>query len=248
MINFVPMKEQPLEVLYEDNHLLIVNKPGGVLSQGDKTGDKTIIDQGKAYVKEKYDKPGEVFMGLTHRLDRPVSGAIILARTSKGLERMNKIFRNNQVDKTYWAIVKKHPPKKQDKLVHWLVKDSKKNTTKAYKEQQEGSQRAELNYKVLGKLNDHFLLEVKPITGRPHQIRVQLSSIGCPIRGDVKYGFPKPNHDGNINLHARKIYFIHPVKKEPVEVIAGLPVNEFWEQFLALDKVNVRDSKLDRLF
>ena len=153
-----------LQVLYEDNHLLIVNKPGGVLSQGDKTSDETIIDIAKAYVKEKYQKPGAVFMGLVHRLDRPVSGIIVLARTSKALERMNKLFRNNQVQKTYWAITKKHPPNKEDKLVHWLIKDNKRNTTSAFPKLKEGAQKSELSYRVMGKMNDHFLIEVKPIT------------------------------------------------------------------------------------
>ena len=236
----------PFISLYEDNHLLIVDKEPGVLVQGDKTGDKPLLDHCKDYIKEKYNKPGAVFLGTIHRLDRPVSGAVAFARTSKALERMNKLFKDRKVNKVYWAVVKKRPPKKEDKLVHWLKKDTTKNVTTASEEQVDGSQRAELKYKVLGKLNDHFLLEVRPLTGRPHQIRVQLSTIGCPIRGDLKYGFGKANPDGNINLHARALDFIHPVKKEPVQVVAGLPRNDFWEQFLVLDK-KLTDKKIQRL-
>ena len=170
-----------------------------------------------------------------------------MARTSKALERMNKIFRERKVQKTYWAITKNKPRDIEGKLVHYLKKDPSKNVTKAYRDQVEGSQKAELSYRLLGKLNEHFLIEVSPITGRPHQIRVQLAQIGCPIRGDVKYGFRNPNQDASIHLHARKLYFTHPVKKEPVEFIAPVPRTDFWEQFLTLDAPSARDKKLDML-
>ena len=173
-----------------------------MLVQGDSTGDKPLADYAKDYLKEKYNKPGKVFVGVIHRLDRPVSGLVVLARTSKALERMNKIFRERKVQKMYWAIVKKKPHPTKGKLVHFLKKDTTKNTVKAYDEPEDGAQKAELSYKLSGSLNNHHLLEVYPITGRSHQIRVQLSSNGTPIRGDVKYGFHKPNSDGSINLHA----------------------------------------------
>ena len=241
------MGKYDLHVLYEDNHLLVVNKPAGLLVQGDKTGDRTLIDLCKDYVKEKYNKPGAVFMGLVHRLDRPVSGAVVLAKTSKALERMNRLFRENKVQKTYWAIVKKHPPQKRDTLTHWLVKDEQRNVTTAHERHVEGGKKAVLHYRVLGKLNEHFLLEVKPVTGRPHQIRVQLASMGCPIRGDIKYGFPKPNQKADINLHARKLYFVHPVKKEGFDVTAHVPESDFLDQFLTLEPQKISDKKIDRL-
>ena len=195
--------------------------------QGDNTGDTTLADLVKQYIKDKYQKPGEVFLGMVHRIDRPVSGLVVFARTSKALERMNELFRRRDVQKTYWAVVKRRPAELRGKLTHWLIKDEARNVTTAYETEAEGGQKAELTYQVLGKLNDHYLLEVNPITGRPHQIRVQLATIGSPIRGDVKYGFAKPNPDGSINLHARRLYFVHPVRKEPVICVAGVTGKSF---------------------
>lgn len=241
------MVDEKLHVLYEDNHLLVVNKPAGLLVQGDATGDRTLLDIGKDYLKQKYDKPGNVFLGAVHRIDRPVSGIVVLAKTSKALERLNKQFRERKIYKKYWAVVKRKPKKEKDKLVHWLIKNTDKNIVKYFEKPVEGALKAELYYKVLGRLNDHYLLEVNPVTGRPHQIRVQLSAIGCPIRGDLKYGFHKPNTDGNINLHAREINFEHPVKNEKITLTASVPENEFWEQFLVLDRVKIKDSDLGRI-
>jgi len=241
------MNPDKLHVLYEDNHLLVVNKPGGLLVQGDTTGDETLLDIGKKYIKEKYHKPGNVFLGMVHRLDRPVSGVMLLAKTSKALERLNKQFRERKIYKKYWAVVKRRPGKEKDKLVHWLVKNREKNVVSSYNKLVEGSLKAELNYSVMGKLNDHYLLEVNPVTGRPHQIRVQLSAIGSPIRGDLKYGFHKPNSDANINLHAREIIFDHPVKNEKFRITAPLPENDFWEQFLTLDRVKIKDKDIGRI-
>jgi 23S rRNA pseudouridine1911/1915/1917 synthase len=240
--------KQPFYVLYEDNHLIIVNKAAGVLVQGDATGDKTLSDYVKDYIKEKYNKPGDVFLGTVHRLDRPVSGIVVFARTSKALERMNEIFRRRDVQKTYWAVVGKKPEKKSGKLTHFLVKNEEKNTVKAFDTEVKGSQKAELTYRYLGEINHYHLLEVNPVTGRPHQIRVQLASMGCPIRGDVKYGYPRLNPEGNINLHARRLYFVHPVKKEPILIKAPLPENPFWEEFLELETEEIKTENLDFLY
>ncbi len=243
--------KRPFYVLYEDNHLLIVNKAAGVLVQGDHTKDKPLVELCKDYVRNKYNKPGNVFMGLVHRLDRPVSGIVVLAKTSKGLERMSKLFHDRKVQKTYWAITKHKPRilgggKNHGTLINWLKKDSTKNTVTAYEEETEGAQKAELSYRVLGKLNDHFLLEIKPKTGRPHQIRAQLGAVKTPIKGDLKYGFTSPNVDKSINLHARKLYFMHPIKKEPLEIIAPVPETDFWEQFLGLVPIKVKQKDIDK--
>jgi 23S rRNA pseudouridine1911/1915/1917 synthase len=242
------MSKKKFVVVYEDNHLLIVNKEPGVLVQSDRTGDVPLLDIAKDYIKEKYNKAGDVFLGTVHRLDRPVSGLVVFARTSKALERMNEIFRKRQVQKTYWAVVQRKPKEEKGKLTHYLLKDEATNTVKAFDYEVPGSQRAELTYRLLGKVNEHYLIEVNPITGRPHQIRVQLASMGCPIRGDVKYGFPRFNADNSINLHARRLYFMHPVKKEPLICMAGVPNNAFWEEFLPLDPEDYKDKNLDFIY
>ncbi len=241
-------KPPPFHVIYEDNHLLVVNKSPGVLVQGDKTGDESLVELGKAYIKQKYKKPGNVFLGLVHRIDRPVSGLVVLTRTSKALERMNRIFSKREVQKVYWAVVKQKPPNKNGHLVDYLIKDHNKNLVTTGKRDNKEAQKAELRYRLLGKLNDHFLLEVYPLTGRPHQIRVQLATMGCPIRGDVKYGYPRPNQNGCINLHARYLKFAHPVKKEPLFFQGGLPNDQFWEQFLTLEDKKIKDKNLEYLY
>jgi len=223
----------PFSVLFEDNHLLVVNKSPGVLVQGDETGDVPLVELGKEYVKEKFQKPGAVFLGVVHRLDRPVSGVVVLARTSKALARMNALFREKETRKTYWAIVKKKPRLPEANLVHWLQKDEKKNKTTAFTRETPGTLRSELSYKTIREKSGYYLLEVNPVTGRPHQIRVQLSTIGCPIVGDLKYGAPEPNDDGSICLHARALEFLHPVKKEPVRFQCNPPDSGYWNIFAA---------------
>ncbi|SMO71621.1 RluA family pseudouridine synthase [Solitalea koreensis] len=220
-----------LEILYEDNHIIAVNKPSGIPVQGDISGDKPLIDHVKDYIKYTFNKPGEAFAGLIHRIDRPVSGVILFARTSKALERFNALFKSRDIHKTYWALVKNQPPKPEGNLINYLKKNQEKNTSKAYDTEVPGSSRSELNYKVIGKSDSYYLIEVDPITGRHHQIRVQLSNIGCPIRGDKKYGYQRSNPDLSINLHARKINFIHPVKKEEMTITAPLPKDPIWQLF-----------------
>jgi 23S rRNA pseudouridine1911/1915/1917 synthase len=224
--------KQP-EVIYEDNHLLVVHKPAGWLVQSDRTGDQTITDWGKSYIKLHYKKPGEVFLHPTHRLDRPVSGLVILARTSKGLERMNKHFREDKIGKSYLAICGGRPEVDTKTLVHYLRKDIRKNRTLAVNKSAKGAKMAELSYNLLGVAGDFSLLNVSPKTGRPHQIRVQLAKINCPIKGDIKYGYDQPNQDKSICLHAYKLEFEHPVKKEKV-IIRQKPNNENWQVFKEL--------------
>ncbi len=214
------MRLSDQDILFEDNHLIAVNKRSGVLVQGDITGDKPLSELVKDYLKDKYKKPGEAYLGLPHRLDRPTSGLVIFTKTSKALPRMNKLFEEKKIVKTYWAIVKKAPPKKADKLVHFLVRNHKKNKSFVCSKETPNSKRAELDYKVIQSLDRYSLIEIKPKTGRHHQIRVQLSHIGSPIKGDLKYGFDRSNRDASIHLHARGVEFIHPVKKEMINILA----------------------------
>ena len=217
-----------LQILHEDNHLIVVNKRVGDIVQGDKTGDKPLSDVVKEYIKEKYNKPGEVFLGVVHRLDRPTTGIVVFARTSKALTRMNELFSNRETQKTYWCIVKNKPSKSEDKLVHFLKRNEKNNTSKAHLKEVTESKLASLDYKIIKELNNYFALEINLHTGRHHQIRAQLSAIGSPIKGDLKYGFDRSNPDGGIHLHARKLVFVHPVTKENIEIIAPTPDDVIW--------------------
>jgi 23S rRNA pseudouridine1911/1915/1917 synthase len=219
------------DILFEDNHLIAVYKKAGWIVQVDDTGDPSLDEMVKTYIAEKYNKPNGAFLGVVHRLDRPVSGVILFAKTSKALDRINKMFKERDMHKTYWAVVRQKPAIMEGNLIHYLVKNPKKNITTPYTTEIKGSQRAELNFKVLGYLNEYYLIEVDPITGRPHQIRVQLSTLGSPIVGDNKYGYPRGSRKKSIALHALKLQFIHPVKKEKVEIFAPLPRDGFWEKF-----------------
>ncbi len=221
-----------LEVIYEDNHLLIVNKKPGDLVQGDKTGDKTLAEDVKSYIKDKYNKPGEVFLGVTHRLDRPTSGIVIFARTSKSLVRINKMFAEKEIKKTYLAIVDKAPPKIKDTITHFLVRNRKQNKSYANDKEVLNSKKAMLTYETILESEKYYLLKINLHTGRHHQIRAQLTKIGCKIKGDLKYGAPRSNPDGGICLHAYKTEFIHPVKKEPLRIKANPPKDNLWNFFL----------------
>ena len=219
------------QILYEDNHLIILNKLPSQIVQGDKTGDEPLSDLLKNYLAEKYDKPGEVYLGVVHRIDRPVSGIVLFARTSKALTRLNEMMKKREIKKTYWAVVKHLPAEASAHLVHYLFRDEKKNKSFVVSPEKKGAQRAELVYQVIKSSDNFHLLEIELLTGRHHQIRAQLAHIGCPIKGDLKYGFPRSNPDASISLHARRIEFMHPVKKEPVIIDADPPQDALWDYF-----------------
>jgi 23S rRNA pseudouridine1911/1915/1917 synthase len=217
-----------LQIRHEDNHLIVINKRVGDIVQGDKTGDKPLSEVVKEYVKEKHNKPGEVFLGVVHRLDRPTSGIVVFARTSKALTRLNEMFSNRETQKTYWAIVKNRPENAEATLVHYLKRNEKNNTSKAHLKEVPESKKASLEYKIIKELDNYFALEINLHTGRHHQIRAQLAAINCPIKGDLKYGFDRSNTDGGIHLHARKLVFSHPVTKNLLEIIAATPKDVIW--------------------
>ena len=220
-----------MTVVYEDNHIIVVNKTASEIVQGDKTGDTPLSETVKQYLKEKYNKPGNVFLGITHRLDRPVSGLVVFAKTSKALTRLNDMFRNGKVKKTYWAIVRNRPQELEGELTNWLVRNEKQNKSYAYDKEVKDSKKAVLCYKTIGHSQNYHLLEVDLKTGRHHQIRCQLAKMGCPIKGDLKYGSPRSNPDGSICLHARRIAFVHPVSKESIEIEAPVPSGNLWNGF-----------------
>ena len=220
-----------IKVLYEDNHLIVVNKMPGEIVQGDKTGDQTLAEDVKAYIKKKYSKPGDVFLGIVHRLDRPTSGAVIFARTSKALARLNQMLQDKTIKKTYWAIVGERPPMENGTLEHYLKKNEKQNKSYVYTKPVKEAKKATLHYKLLAASKRYNLLEIVLETGRHHQIRAQLASIDCVIKGDLKYGAARSNSDGSISLHARKLEFIHPVKKEPITIEADIPDDNLWNEF-----------------
>ena len=217
-----------MTVVYEDNHIIIVNKTASEIVQGDKTGDVPLSETVKQYLKEKYHKPGNVFIGVTHRLDRPVSGLVVFAKTSKALSRLNEMFKNSEVKKTYWAIVKQTPAETEGELVNYLVRNEKQNKSYAYDTEKPGSKKAILHYRLIARSDNYSLLEVDLKTGRHHQIRCQLAKMGCPIKGDLKYGFPRSNPDGSICLHARRVRFVHPVSKELIDVVVPVPSDNLW--------------------
>ncbi len=221
-----------MQVIHEDNHLIIVNKACSEIVQGDKTGDTTLIDKLKAYIKEKYNKPGDVFLGLVHRLDRPTSGIVIFARTSKALSRMNELFKNKNIKKVYWAVVDKMPPENEETIIHYLKKNTKQNKSYAFDTQKPDTKEASLSYKLAAKSDRYYLLEIELHTGRHHQIRAQLAKIGCHIKGDLKYGFARSNPNAGIHLHARSIEFTHPVSKENLKITANPPDDVLWNEFV----------------
>lgn len=223
-------------ILYEDNHIIAVNKMVGELSQGDKSGDTSMIDDVKDYLKRKYDKKGNVYLGLPHRLDRPTSGVILFAKTDKALSRLSESFRKGEVDKSYWAIVIEKPERTEERLISYMVRDEKRNMSISYHREVKGSQKAVLTYHLIAESERYFLLDIDLETGRHHQIRSQLKSIGLHIKGDLKYGAPRSNRDGGICLHSRRISFIHPVRKEPLEIVAPLPKSDIWPLFKELDE------------
>lgn len=220
-------------ILYEDNHLIAVNKLPSEIVQGDKTGDTPLSEDVKQYIKKKYNKPGNVYLGVIHRIDRPVSGVVIFARTSKALSRMNELVKEREIDKKYWAIVKDKPESQEGELRHYLMRNEKKNKSFAGKIKKKGAKEGILKYCLIKKSKDYYLLEIKLLTGRHHQIRAQLSAIGCPIKGDLKYGFNRSNKDASISLHARSVSFIHPVTKEPITIIADPPKDVLWNYFIS---------------
>jgi len=242
------------EILYEDNHIIAVNKRASALSQGDRTGDTSLDSEVRKYIAAKYNKPGEVFLGVVHRLDRPVSGVILYARTGKSLQRLNEMFRKGEVRKHYLAIVKERPPEESATILHYLKKSEKQNKTFVYDTQVKGSKEATLTYTLKGRSDRYYLIEVELHTGRHHQIRAQLAKIGCPVKGDLKYGYPRSNKDGSISLISRRIEFIHPVRKEKMVITAPFPDGDIWEEFNYKEDIPIpqpsRSAKAtrDRLF
>jgi len=228
------MKKNSIEkdILYEDNHLIILNKRPSAIVQGDKTGDEPLSESLKQYLKIKHGKPGNVFMGVVHRLDRPVSGAVIFAKTSKALSRLTEMLKRGEIRKTYWAVVGNKPPMQSDMLIHFLSRNETKNKSFIHLHEKTGTQKAELSYTLIGQGDRYFLLEIQLLTGRHHQIRAQLAAIGCPVKGDLKYGYPRSNTGGFIHLHSRMIEFMHPVRKEPLRIIAGPPKDKLWDFFV----------------
>ncbi len=221
------------QILYEDNHLIIINKLPSQIVQGDKTGDEPLSEKVKNYIKVKYNKPGNVFLGVVHRLDRPVSGALIFARTSKALTRLNAMLQNKEITKKYWAVVNNYPPSEKDHLIHYIYRDTKKNKSYIFSNDKKGVKRAELVYTHINSSENYHLLEIELLTGRHHQIRAQLAYIGCPVKGDIKYGFPRTNQNASIHLHSRRLEFIHPVSKEKIFIEANPPADPLWDYFLS---------------